>query len=46
LEVLEHHVVPAADVEDDRVALALAGRADRLLREVVADALDGAVGRC
>ena len=46
LEVLEDDVAPTADVEDDRVAFALAELADRLISEVVADAHDGAVGRC
>src|SRR5829696_3202938 len=47
LEVHEHHVVPSADVEDDRVAFGgRLERADRLVSEVVADAQDGAVGRC
>jgi hypothetical protein len=39
LEVLEDDVAPTADVEDDRVALALADHADRLISEVVADEL-------
>jgi hypothetical protein len=34
LEVLEDDVAPTADVEDDRVAFALADHADRLLSEV------------
>ena len=42
----KHDVAPTADVEDDRVAFALAELADRLLSEVVADAHDGAIGRC
>ena len=40
LEVLEDDVAPTADVEDDRVAFALAELADRLISEVVADAHD------